>query len=259
LPHLWCELRLTFSSERLGLRIRQFGQDKSGVLYIGVLFLPDTGGILPIARRNGEFSAVRDPNDMIASMYAIAELQCLHLSNAAMKRGFTLRFAISVLILGVCLSTVTGTLSAKGDDASSNTDPHPSASLTDSNSPLGVVKQTYAAFGRGDIPAILNLIADQVDWQEVCPPSLPYSGLRRTRAEVGKFFSDIAQVEEVKAFEPREFIVAGENVTVLGYTEGYARDTKQEYRSQWAHVFTVQNGKITRWRGFFDTAARYGQ
>jgi uncharacterized protein len=192
-------------------------------------------------------------------MCAIAELQCLHLSDAAMKKGVTLQLAISVLILGFCQSTVAGALSAKLDNASSDTDPHPPASSIDSNSPLGVVKQTYAAFGRGDIPAILNLIADQVDWQEVCPASLPYSGRRRDRAEVAKFFSDQAQVEEVKTFEAREFIVAGENVTVLGYIKGYARDTKQEFRSEWVHLFTVQNGKITRWRGFLDTAARYGR
>jgi uncharacterized protein len=212
-------------------------------LFRSVFFYRTTDSIRPIAHRNGELSAVRSANDMIASMCAIAELQCLHLSNAAMKKGFTLRFAISVLILGVCQSTVAGTLSAKGDDASSYADPHPSASLTDSNSPLGVVKQTYPAFGRGDIPAILNLIADQVDWQEVCRASLPYSGLRRNRAEVASFFSDPAQAEEVKAFEPREFIVAGENVTVLGYTEGCARETKKDYRSEWAHVFTCKTAK----------------
>jgi uncharacterized protein len=176
-----------------------------------------------------------------------------------MKKGVTLPLAILVLILGVCQSTVAGTLSAKADDASSDTDPHPAASLIDSNSPLGVVKQTYAAFGRGDIPAILNLIADQVDWQDVCPASLPYSGLRRNRAEVANFFSDEAQIEDTKVFEPREFIVAGENVTVLGHMEGYARDTKREFRTDWVHLFTVQNGKITRWRGFLDTAARYGR
>ena len=145
------------------------------------------------------------------------------------------------------------------DDASSDTDLHPSASLIDSNSPLGVVKQTYAAFGRGDIPAILNLIADQVDWQDVCPASLPYAGLRRNPAEVAKFFSESAQVDDIKTFEPREFIVAGENVTVLGYLEGYVRDTKQEFRTEFIHLFTVQNGKITRWRGFINTAARYGR
>jgi uncharacterized protein len=160
-----------------------------------------------------------------------------------MKKGVTLPLAISVLILGVCQPTVAGTLSLKVDDASSDADPHPSASSTDSNSPVGVVKQSYAAFGRGDIPAILNLIADQVDWQDVCPASLPYSGLRRNRAEVAKFFAESAQVDEIKTFEPREFIVAGENVTVLGYIEGYARDTKQEFRTDWVHVSRYKTAK----------------
>jgi len=59
-------------------------------------------------------------------------------------------------------------------------------------------------------------------------------------------------------FEPKEFIEAGENVTVLCYFEGSARDTKQKFQSEFVHVFTVRNGKITRWRGFGDTAARYG-
>jgi ketosteroid isomerase-like protein len=56
----------------------------------------------------------------------------------------------------------------------------------------------------------------------------------------------------VTAFEAREFLAAGENVTVLGYTEGYARNTKQKFPSEWIHVFTIENGKITRWRGFPD-------
>jgi ketosteroid isomerase-like protein len=34
---------------------------------------------------------------------------------------------------------------------------------------LDVVQQGYAAFGRRDIPALLKLIADEVDWKEVCP------------------------------------------------------------------------------------------
>jgi hypothetical protein len=176
-----------------------------------------------------------------------------------MKKGVILPLVISGLILGVCQSAVAGTLSSKDDDVTSDANWRPSASSSDSNPPLDVVKQSYAAFVRGDIPAILNLIADQVDWQDVCPASLPYSGLRRNRAEVAKFFSESAQVDEIKKFEPREFIVAGENVTVLGYMEGYARDTKQEFRTDFIHLFTVQNGKITRWRGFINTAARYGR
>jgi uncharacterized protein len=123
---------------------------------------------------------------------------------------------------------------------------------------LDVVQQGYAAFGRRDIPALLTLLAEEVDWKEVCPASLPYSGLRRTPAEVAQFFAELSQAEDVTLFEPREFIEAGENVTVLGYAETIVRDTKQKIGSEWAQIFTVRNGKITRWRGFFDTAARLG-
>jgi len=123
---------------------------------------------------------------------------------------------------------------------------------------LDVVQQGYAAFGRQDIPALLKLVADDVNWKEICPASLTYSGLRRTPAEVGEFFSDITKVENISVFEPQEFIEADENVTVLGYLEAFALDTKQKFQTEWIHVFTVQNGKITRWRGFTNTAARYG-
>ena len=123
---------------------------------------------------------------------------------------------------------------------------------------LDVVHQGYAAFARQDIPALLKLVADDVDWKEICPTSLPYSGLRRTPAEVGEFFADIAKVEDVTVFEPREFIETDENVTVLGYLEAFALDTKQKFQTEWIHVFTVQSGKITRWRSFTNTAARYG-
>jgi uncharacterized protein len=121
-----------------------------------------------------------------------------------------------------------------------------------------VIQQAYAAFSRQDIPALLKFVADEVDWEEICPASLPYSGLRRNPAEVGEFFADIGKAEDITTFGPQEFIEAGENVTVLGYLEGFARDTKQKFQTEWVHVFNVRNDKITRWRGFTNTAARYG-
>jgi ketosteroid isomerase-like protein len=123
---------------------------------------------------------------------------------------------------------------------------------------LNVVQQAYEAFGRQDIPALLNLVADEVDWKFVGPASLPHCSLRRSPAEVADFFTALGSVEDLTVFEPREFIEASENVTVLGYLEGYARDTNQKFQSEWVHVWTVRNGKITRHRGFSNTAARYG-
>ena len=46
-------------------------------------------------------------------------------------------------------------------------------------------------------------------------------------------------------------------MTVLGWEKTMALDTQKLFETEWVHVFTVKSGKITRWRGFFDTAARY--
>lgn len=123
---------------------------------------------------------------------------------------------------------------------------------------VSVVQQIYAAFGRQDVPAILELISDAPDWEFVGSPGLAYAGNRRSRAEVGEFFAAVGRTDDVHAFEPREFITAGEQVTVLGWENATARDTGKPFATEWIHLFTVREGKVTRWRGFFNTAARYG-
>ncbi len=122
-----------------------------------------------------------------------------------------------------------------------------------------IIQQAYEAFGRGDIPAILELVADEVDWKFVGSPGLPYAGERRNRQEVGNFFAEVQGADDIHHFEPREFIEAGEHVTVLGWESCTGRDTARKFESEWVHVFTVKNGKVTRWRGFYNTAARYGK
>jgi ketosteroid isomerase-like protein len=82
---------------------------------------------------------------------------------------------------------------------------------------LNVIQQAYEAFGRRDIPALSNLVADEVDWKFVGPASLPHCSLRRNPAEVADSFAALDRVEELTVFEPREFIEAGENIIVLGY------------------------------------------
>lgn len=121
-----------------------------------------------------------------------------------------------------------------------------------------VVQQAYAAFSQGDVAAILDLVADQVDWEFVGSENLPYAGPRRNHSEVADFFAAIPLADAIHVFEPREFIESGNHVTVLGWEQATALDTSEDFASEWVHVVTVTDGKITRWRGFFNTAARYG-
>lgn len=120
-----------------------------------------------------------------------------------------------------------------------------------------VVQRVYEAFGRRDIPGLLELVADRVDWECVGPSSVAYTGRRRTRDEVAKFFADIPKSDDIHVFEPREYLEAGDHVTVLGWERSTALDTGKPFETEWVHVFTVKDGKVTRWRGLFDTASRY--
>jgi ketosteroid isomerase-like protein len=121
-----------------------------------------------------------------------------------------------------------------------------------------IVQQIYAAFGRGDVPAILSMVAADVDWEFVGSPDLAYAGNRRNHEGVADFFAKVSSTDDIQVFEPREFIDAGAHVTVLGWEKSTALDTGKDFETEWVHLFSVTDGKVTRWRGFFNTAARLG-
>ena len=60
------------------------------------------------------------------------------------------------------------------------------------------VKAMYAAFERGDVGAIMDSVADDVQWDFEAPSVVPYSGLRRGKAEVMGFFAGIGSSEEAQ-------------------------------------------------------------
>lgn len=51
-----------------------------------------------------------------------------------------------------------------------------------------VVQQLYADFGKGNIPAILNTLAEDVEWREPAAGPPPFAGTYRGRERVGEFF-----------------------------------------------------------------------
>jgi ketosteroid isomerase-like protein len=118
-----------------------------------------------------------------------------------------------------------------------------------------VVQSAYAAFSRGDIPAVLDLIADDVEWKFYGSKGLPYTGTFRGKDEVAKFFASIPEVEDLLVFEPREYISAGEKVAVLGWERSQVRSGGKVFESEWVHLFTTRDGRIVRFWGMYDTEA----
>ena len=119
-----------------------------------------------------------------------------------------------------------------------------------------VVRQAYAAFSRGDIAGVLNLVADDVQWQAVYGTGahVPTSGVRHGKAAVAEFFSQVGANVSFSRFDPQHFIATGDTVVALGHYTA-STPTGKGFDSDFAMVFTLQNNKIVRFQEFCDSAA----
>ncbi len=119
-----------------------------------------------------------------------------------------------------------------------------------------LVKDAYAAFKRGDIATILQMVDESIEWHGVIGTEgvLPQSGLRHGRAAVADFFQQVADTTDFTSFEPAEFIAQGDQVAVIGSYEARVKPSGRRVSSGWVMVFTIRNGRFVRFREFTDSA-----
>ncbi|MFO1186787.1 MAG: nuclear transport factor 2 family protein [Alphaproteobacteria bacterium] len=79
-----------------------------------------------------------------------------------------------------------------------------------------LIAEVYAAFGRGDIPAILAKIADNAEWNGPANKELPYAGSYKGSSGAAKFFDKIASHLRVTAWEPKSDLASGDEVMTMG-------------------------------------------
>jgi len=120
---------------------------------------------------------------------------------------------------------------------------------------ISLVQSLYAAFGRGDIAKIVAAMAPDAAWEVVGrSKDYPLFGARKGPAAVQHFFKQVSEIQETASFTPRDFHAAGDTVLVLGHYKWTVRKTGKPIDAEWAHVFTVKDGKVASFREFTDTA-----
>lgn len=120
------------------------------------------------------------------------------------------------------------------------------------NSNVEVVKGAYEAFGRGDVPAVLGAMTDDIEWNE--SEGMPYGGAYNGPQEIAdRVFAPI--VEDVPDFKPipEELFVDGDTVVVLARYTGTGKATGQKLDIVGVHVWELRDGKLARFRQFIDT------
>ena len=121
-----------------------------------------------------------------------------------------------------------------------------------------IVQQLFAAFGQGNIAAVLDMLAEDVDWQTPAtrtePAEISWARPRRGREQVAQFFQEFAEKVHPEPFEQMVFTAQGDRVVVEGRNRGTAKSTGQAYEHDWVMVFTLREGKVARYRQYYDTA-----
>lgn len=125
---------------------------------------------------------------------------------------------------------------------------------------LATVQSIYEAFGRGDVPAILDVLADDVEWEawddnSAVKAGVPWMTPRHGRAEVVHFFEAAGKMEII-------------DLQVLNMMEGANQVAVEfvleanlpawgggHYRDEEMHLWTFDDdGKVVRLRHYTDTA-----
>ena len=120
---------------------------------------------------------------------------------------------------------------------------------------VGVVRRAYENFKTGNIAGVLDSVTDDVDWRLPEMSGVGFGGRRSGREEVAGFFSSLAEGQDTVSFEPREFVAQGDKVVALGTYLWRVKKNGREYGGEWAHVFTVRDGKIAGFHEYMDSAA----
>ena len=123
------------------------------------------------------------------------------------------------------------------------------------------VQQIYEAFGREDLPAILEHLAADVRWEyhptgnTAQDRDVPYMRLREGREAAAGFFHDIVEDFELHEFKPHSFLEGDGLVAVVIEYELTVRATGKRIWDEEIHLYQFDpDGKVTAYRHFLDTA-----
>ncbi|MBD0377198.1 MAG: nuclear transport factor 2 family protein [Flavisolibacter sp.] len=116
-----------------------------------------------------------------------------------------------------------------------------------------LVEEIYNAFKQGNIPFILDQVADDCEWNVMGSPLLKHAGTYRGK-EVGQFFEKLNQDLEFTAFDVLDVKELKQNeVIALGRLAVKGRPAGKETESRWAMHWKFSDGKVTYFQDYTDT------
>jgi ketosteroid isomerase-like protein len=121
---------------------------------------------------------------------------------------------------------------------------------------VGLVKNLYDAFGRGDVPSVLGAMSPDIKWHqaESNPYRLGGDAWVGPDAVLNNLFMKLGAEWDGFSVHPKSFHGAGDSVIVEARYSGTYKATGKSMDTQACHVWDVRDGKVTRFQQYVDTA-----
>ncbi len=118
-----------------------------------------------------------------------------------------------------------------------------------------IIQKLYENFGNKDIPAILDMLTDDVIfedysglWNGSTHQVVPFHGKYEGKEGMVKFFTKMAETTDITSFEPQDFCVNGDRVIALVNLGGSYKQSGISGKDLWVKIWDLENGKVKRLR-----------
>lgn len=115
-----------------------------------------------------------------------------------------------------------------------------------------IIETIYANFARGDVPAVLGAMADDIEWVEAYgfPLAGTYVGPQNVLEGV---FMRLGEIGDEYSVAPDQFVAEGDTVVTLGNYTWKHNSSGEPASVKMAHVWTIGDGKVIAFQQHVDT------
>lgn len=121
------------------------------------------------------------------------------------------------------------------------------------DSHIPAVMTLYGAFGKGDIPGLVQMLDPNIKWDSHLNPMISNARIYKGSQDVFNFFGALKESSEITAFNPMNFYESGNTVYILGSFDYTLLKDMKKYHVNWTMSFEFAAGKPVVFTEYFDS------
>ena len=115
-----------------------------------------------------------------------------------------------------------------------------------------IIESLYGYFDAGDVPAVLALMSDDIEWTEA--DGFPLAGtFVGPQAVLDGVFMRLGEIGDHYSVVPEQHVAEGDTVVTLGTYTWKHKETGVPASVKMAHVWDIRDGKVVGFQQHVDT------